>query len=216
MFSLVKESVRLVNVNLRKERHGDEKVLAVDLKFEAKMHNSVLLKFSETLRDDWYMKDPGAQEDLINPDHLPKLKHPEAHANANKWALEMRNVRFSVYEDGTNDEDIIFTGCKASNFTLQGQEGGTVVVGFRVQAAAPTKEEVAELAFLIDEILKVNLEVIEEDEKDKPNDGERPDNVVGLFDRTGDGEREGDPDVNDAGFTQEGQIENQPAQMSVE
>lgn len=200
MFNLVKESVRLVNVNLRKEKHGDDKVIACDLKFEAKLHNSVLNKLSPGLKDSMYTQDPGATADMINPDHAPKLRHPEA--NAIKLAIDLHNVRLGVLEDGANEEDMVFSGSKCNNFSTLSQEGGTVVVGFRVQIAAPSKREIGELGYLIDEMMKVNLEVEAVEEEPANPDDERPDNVVGLFDSAaddGDEDEDEDEDSNDDG-----------------
>lgn len=193
MFYLVNETVRLVNVNLRKERHGDSKVLACDLKFEAKLHNSVLNKLSPGLKDSMYTQDPGATVDMINPDHAPKLRHPEA--SAIKLAVDLHNVRLGVLEDGTNNEDMIFTGSKCNRFTTLSQEGGTVVVGFCVQITAPTKRDIGELGFLIDEMMKVNLEVEAQEElkeSESEDDGERPGNVVDMFPASGAQDEGGD------------------------
>jgi hypothetical protein len=199
MFNLVKESVRLVNVNPRNEKHGDEDVLACDLSLEAKLHNAVLLKFSPTLRDALYTTDPGATADMINPDHAPKLRNPQM--GKINWALDLKNVRFSVFADGTNDEEIIFTDTKCKKFTLICQEGGTVVVGFQIQVSAPDEEHVTKLLFLLNKMLKVSLDVGDQDESDEGDDdsaGGNPDAPDDLLSHA-QSDDDGSDDNNDDG-----------------
>lgn len=168
MFGLHKESLRLADVNPRKEIHGDEKVLAVDLKLEFETSNAVLLKFSPTLRDALYTQDPGATIDMIDPSHAPTLRNPQM--GEIKWALEMPFVRFSVFVDGTNDEDIVFIAAKCNNFRFTCKEGGTVIVTCRVQKSEPLEVDVTKLLFLMDKQIKVSLEA--EDEPEDYGDGE--------------------------------------------
>jgi hypothetical protein len=162
MFNLIKENVKLSNVNARTEPHGDEDVLAVDLSLEFETANAVLLKFSPTLRDALYTQDPGATRDMINPEHAPCLRNPQM--GEIKWALEMPYVRFSIFADGTNDEEIIFSEAKCNKFHFICKEGGSVLVKFRIQKSSPLEPEVTKLLFLMNKMIKVSLEAEEEPE----------------------------------------------------
>jgi ribosomal protein S25 len=182
MFSLTKESLRLAHINLREEHHGDDKVIAVDLKLEFETSNAVLLKFSPTLRDAFYTQDPGATQDLINPDHAPKLRNPEI--GEIRWALEIPHARFSVFADGSNDEEIVFSGAKCGKFKFTLKEGGTTIVTFLIQQSEPLEMDVTKLAFLMGKQIKVSLEAEEEPEYEGGDeDGDHPGNVVSLFDQ---------------------------------
>ena len=57
MFSLDRKTVKLVNVNPRAEKHGDENALACDLKFEIRASNDVLSEFHHSLKSALY-KEP--------------------------------------------------------------------------------------------------------------------------------------------------------------
>ena len=142
MFDLNKDRVRIANVNARAEKHGDDDVLACDIKCEARMANAVLSKFSPTLKSCLYTKDDGATEDMLNPDHMPKLRNPQM--GTIKWDFEMPSVQFRVHHGESDEDDIVFSDGKAGNFTLTCQEGGTVIVGFRVQVH-PDELEAAKL-----------------------------------------------------------------------
>lgn len=172
MFSLTKETLTLSNVNARTEKHGDEDVLAVDLSLELEASNSVLLKFSPTLRDALYTQDPGATQDMINPEHAPCLRNPQM--GEIKWALEMPFVRFSIFADGTNDEEIIFSEAKCNKFHFICKEGGSVLVRFRIQKSSPLEPEVTKLLFLMNKSIKVNLEA-----EDEPEDYTGPAPTIG-------------------------------------
>jgi hypothetical protein len=184
MFSLNKESLNLANVNLRKEIHGEEKVLAVDLKLELETSNAVLLKFSPTLRDALYTQDPGATQDLINPDHAPTLRNPQM--GEIKWALEMSFVRFSVFADGTNEEEIVFQGAKCNSFRFNCKEGGTTMVTFRIQKSEPLELDVTKLVFLMGKSIKVSLEA-EDEPEDYSGPDPKPGNVSDMFSESDDG-----------------------------
>ena len=72
MFSLKNQAAKLTNVNPRAELHGQDKKLAVDLKFEIKVSNDVLSEFDASLKGSLYKKADDGQGDLIaDPGHLP-------------------------------------------------------------------------------------------------------------------------------------------------
>lgn len=183
-FDLNKDLVRIVNVNARAEKHGDEAILACDIKCEARMANAVLSKFSPTLKSCLYEKDPGAQEDMINPDHAPKLRNPAM--GPINWNLELPNVQFRVHHGESEEDDIVFSDAKANKFSFTCQEGGTVIVGFRVQIH-PGEEDAAKLLMLLDKSVKVSMiNELGDDDTEGHGEGdsagaERPDNIVDLF-----------------------------------
>jgi hypothetical protein len=54
MFELLNQSAKIAHVNLREEKHGEEDVLACDLKIETKMSNTFLSKLQPGLRESLY------------------------------------------------------------------------------------------------------------------------------------------------------------------
>ncbi len=79
MFQLDKHEASITNVNQRIQRHGDERRLAADIKFNLSIGNESLDAFDPTLRQDLFRK-PGAgeQQELptIGGDRLTEVKHP--------------------------------------------------------------------------------------------------------------------------------------------
>jgi hypothetical protein len=99
--------------------------------------------------------------DMINPDHAPTLRNPQM--GQISWELEMPAVRFSVFADGTNEEDIVFPEAKCNKFRFTCKEGGTVLVGFRIQTSRPLEMDVTKLLFLMDKSIKVSLQEVEQE-----------------------------------------------------
>jgi hypothetical protein len=92
-------------------------------------------------------------EDLINPDHAPKLRNPLM--GPIKWNLEMPSVQFRIHHGEDDADDIVFSGAKASKFQFLCQEGGTVAVDFRIQVSEPDEEEVTKLLFMLNKSVNV-------------------------------------------------------------
>lgn len=59
MFDLNQKSFTLGHVNGRHEKHGEEDVLACDLKFKGDFDGGILAEFSPTLRHAMYAKHEG-------------------------------------------------------------------------------------------------------------------------------------------------------------
>jgi DNA segregation ATPase FtsK/SpoIIIE-like protein len=94
-------------------------------------------------------------EDLINPDHAPKLRNPLM--GPIKWNLEMPSVQFRIHHGEDDADDIVFSDAKASKFQFLCQEGGTVAVDFRIQVSEPDEEEVTKLLFMLNKSVNVSL-----------------------------------------------------------
>lgn len=187
-FDLHNETVHLAHVNTRTEKHGDDDVLALDIRCELTTANAVLSKFSDSLKSVIYEKDRGGQEDLINPDHMPSLRNPLL--GPLKWDLEMPSVQFRILHGEDDSLDTVFSGAKAGKFMFQCQEGGTVVVGFRIQVSQPDEAVVARLLTMLGKSVKVTLisEMVSLDDDEDSIDQDASDNVIDLFDMPAHGE----------------------------
>lgn len=171
MFNFVKEPFEITHLNLRTELHGDESVKAVDIKFEYDMHNSVLDKFSEGLKDALYTTDDGAITDMLNPEHAPHLRHPIFEA-AFKLGNKLESAKLDIQDDyqlGT----LIFREAKAGNIKILCKEGGSVHVSWTLSISDPSPNDQAKLFVLLNEIVKVDLEA-----EAKPESSESIDDVV--------------------------------------
>jgi len=115
----------------------------------------VLSKFSPSLKSCLYQPDEGATQDMLNPDHMPKLRNPQmGHI---KWDHELPTVQFRIHHGQNDADDIVFSGAKCNKFSFHCQEGGTVIVGFRIQVSAPKEEDVTKLLFMLNKSVKVSL-----------------------------------------------------------
>lgn len=133
VFSIEEGEVEIVSKNERLERHGTEDVLACDLGFQWKTDNGVLACFAPALKSAIYEK-PTAQGDLVDddPGHLTHLRFPAL--GPLKWTqgdLEGATVTFHAATGKKGELEL--EGVKVNKFRLECQEGGTVIVSFRVQ-----------------------------------------------------------------------------------
>lgn len=143
-FVLVDHEADIENLNLRIQRHGEERILAADIKFSLSTANDVLDQFDPDLKKDLFRKPgKGEQQNLEGMDGLTAVKHP---------ALSVKglNHEFSGYELAIaglleNGESEILVDAKVKKFTIDPKEGGSVVLGFVVSVTVDP-DEAAELA----------------------------------------------------------------------
>lgn len=149
---LSKANATLENVNLRVEKAGQDKVPAADLKLSCALGADVLAHFSPTLKG--FLFDENGPKDLADGVRLrdPHLQYPLARDE------EMTGVTLEVgFGPG---KPMKLEDCKANAFKLTPMDGGTVVVGFRVQCR-PTPDQVAKLYQLQEASVEITLEPLE-------------------------------------------------------
>lgn len=157
MFALKDNPASISNVNQRIERHGDERALAVDIKFALSTDNTVLDHFVNGLREALFRK-PGKGEQQVLPigdNPFTAVKFP---------ALEAQRLahEFCAYElqiDGLLDATppIILVDVKLKKFVADPKEGGSVELTFTATANAQP-DEIAELSeALIREDVRITL-----------------------------------------------------------
>lgn len=137
MFELKGRTVTLAHFNARVENSGpDEKKPATDLKVKIPLANVELSLFHESLKHSLYHYDPQMSGDLVDaankdedPEYAPNLRFPKL-APLN-WDLEIIGAKVCI--DYGVRSDIELPDCKVNNFVLEPQNGGTVMVTFRIQ-----------------------------------------------------------------------------------
>ena len=76
MFELSKHKCKIAHLNIREETHGEDKVLAEDIKIQADVPNDFLSYLAPTLKWSLYDKPDGAQGELIkDAGHMPRLRY---------------------------------------------------------------------------------------------------------------------------------------------
>lgn len=151
-FSLTKEKFVLASINTRGEKHGDERVPALDLKFTATLSNSILLKIHPGLRDSLYVQD--RQRD-IEKDYGRKLKFPLL--GTIPYELEIPRVRLRVHDCDSEANDVVLIDGKANKFKITAMEGGSVAIAFRVQFSDYDTDVLAALARVLQQTVPISL-----------------------------------------------------------
>jgi hypothetical protein len=129
MMNFTNHEVTLAHINTRMEQHGDDEVLALDLKITFDLPNKSLDMLSPTLRTSLY--DPDDSVDLVDDDNTPNLRNPQL--GVLKWAGKYDPVLFCFHDGETEDDDIRFTDAKLDKITVHAQDGGTCSYTVRIQ-----------------------------------------------------------------------------------
>lgn len=133
---------RLLHVNHRKEFHGDEQVLAVDLNFEKEGGNELLDLLDEAIRTALYFNRAATSGQENLPEVLavlPNLRLPQLNGQKFKWgdhSAKLKGYRF-VLDYGLGDEqsNVEFADSSVGKFEFETKEGGTVVLRWQLSYA---------------------------------------------------------------------------------
>jgi hypothetical protein len=158
MFALTRRPATLSNFNPRAERHGDETKPAADLKFEANLESAALDAFHHDLRRFLYCKVGRRDDDMVDaiadaPDlRFDRLVPPI------KWGARFAGYRVRIHLGiGENtDADVVLSACDVNALTFAPQQGGTVIVGWRVQCH-PDADAAGKLSMLVGSRVDVSL-----------------------------------------------------------
>ena len=157
MFAL-KQMVKVRNLNPRSELHGDEYKLAVDISVEAKVSNDVLSEFHPTLKSFLFEKDENPEQNelaLGDDNRLTKRRFPLVPVI--KYGWEGEGYELFVEHGVSRNSGVLMIDCKVDHFVFEPQEGGTVVIRFRV-IAHPREDDIGKLASLIQQEVGIELD----------------------------------------------------------
>lgn len=144
MLSLDKRTVTLDHVSFFTERHGEESVQGIALKFSFDSSNDILDEFAPGLKAAMYRAPEAkdAQQLFEEPTHLPLLRWPLVPSM--KWDLVMTGRETIIAFGLGGDSDIRFAEATADKFQFTFRQGGSVGITFRVKAH-PDGEQVSRL-----------------------------------------------------------------------
>ena len=166
MFKLAKQAVTVVHLNIREEIHGEDKVLAEDVKLNADMPNDFLSQLSTTLKWSLYDKPDGTQGELItDAGHMPRLRYSQLGILV--WKASPAKMLFTIHGD-KKAHDMVFEAV-VGKVVLDCKDGGTVSVTFSA-AVYPTAEESGRLAALLGQEQKVSVQPVSEKEPESGGD----------------------------------------------
>lgn len=166
MFSIdTKTKLHVVNVNPRREKHGDENVPAVDIKLRLEASNDVLSMFDGHLKSSLYFRAaaPAAQGQLdgVAPvSELPNLRFPRLEPI--RWNDDRTGYTLRIDHGLGGKSDLVLEGCSINAFGIECKEGGTVIVTLRVQADKVAEKELGKLCLMIDSDIEATLTPPEE------------------------------------------------------
>src|SRR5258707_7776693 len=124
MLDFTKHPVRITHMNTRVEEHGDEEKKMLDLRIEADLPNTVLDRFSPSLRPSLFSTD---EQPELEPDgqHLPHVKNPEL--GTLTWTNSYHPVSLQLHTDARRSKnDVRLKDAKLGKIRLRPKEGGTI------------------------------------------------------------------------------------------
>ena len=164
MFELSNQMVKVAHVNLRAEKHGEEDVLACDLKFETKMPNTTLSTLNASLAGCLYER---GQELDLGDDHVTKLRFPLIKYPL-QWQSEITGGKVTLHAPISEDDLVLFGD--VNELKLSPQDGGTVIVNFRVQFL-PDGDQAARIPAMLGKMVEISVEKPVADSDDLAGDG---------------------------------------------
>lgn len=147
-FKLTNAAATLENFNTRTEKSGPDKVPAADLKISVVQGADVLGLFSPKLKE--MLFDEKGPRDLADgmPLRDPHMVYPLARDE------EMTGAEVAI-EFGVG-KAMVFADAKVNTFRLTPMEGGSVIVGFRVQCR-PDEKQAGKLYMLQEQGITISV-----------------------------------------------------------
>lgn len=156
MFELRSFPAKLSSFNPRAEIHGAETKPAADLKFECNVASTALDAFDPGLRGALYHKADGVAHDLADEAHdAPDLRFPKLVAPL-KWSAKFAGYELRIHLGIDERSHVVIGSCDLNAIQFSPQQGGTVVLGFRVQCH-PGEHECGRLAMLVQTSVDISL-----------------------------------------------------------
>lgn len=156
-FTLDRTTVKLANVNLRSELHGEEHKPAVDLKLEFAIGNDVLAQFDPALKSSLYRKVGAldAQQDLVAVEgHLPMRLFPRM--SPFSWDDKVAGAKVTIHVPSGLRDDIVLEACDVDNFRIECQDRGVVELAFRIKAH-PDEKQIGRLASMVQQDVLLSI-----------------------------------------------------------
>lgn len=155
-FSLKRQTAKIAHLNVREEKHGEESVVAVDVKVQADIGNDFLEALALGLRAALYSVDGAQLEGVEQAYSVLRF----AAMKPLDWEAPMTACEFVVH-GAKRADDMEFTGEIAKPLVLAPKEGGTVSVTLQVQIH-PDAHDLGALSAFLGRSTKVSLRPLAE------------------------------------------------------
>lgn len=168
MFELQDKTVKIANVNLRAEKHGDENELACDIKIEAHCPASVLDSFDPAIAP-FLFRAPktGEQQSLPMEEGEQRTERRCPRLGSLKWDEEFPGYRITI-AGGMGLKKPIELEADLTKFQFEPLDGGSVKITFNA-SVHPDGKTTGQLAEQIQEEVELTLKAPEPAEWTKPN-----------------------------------------------
>lgn len=164
MIEFSRHPLKIAHINVRSETHGDEDVIAVDLKLSFELPNTVLDELSPSLRASLF--EAANDADMFEGEDGPPLvrvRHP--HLGTLRWSETWRAMRLSLHTGSRARDDIAFDGVTLGKLAMRPREGGTVAFDARAQVHPRTEAVTAKVVALLKREVPATLDASEATDK---------------------------------------------------
>lgn len=146
MLALTQHNAALSNLNIRIERHGEDRQLAADLKFSMNVAGPVLNDIEAGLHESMFRR-PGAgdQQDLLDPASLTAVKFP--HLQPLVLTHKFQGYEADIGEDA-DASPLFLADVELKKITAKPMEGGSAELTFTLSGNIDA-DDVAQLADLL-------------------------------------------------------------------
>ena len=147
MLALKQHNASLSNLNIRIERHGDERQLAADLKLTCNVAGVVLNDIEAGLHESLF-RQPGSgeQQELLDPALLTAVKFP--HMDPIGLSHKFPGYEAEVGNGLDDDEPLFLADLELKKITAKPLEGGSAELSFTLSGNIDA-DDVAQLADLL-------------------------------------------------------------------
>lgn len=157
VLTLQKQAAKVAHINLREEMHGDDPVIAIDIKLTFDSPNDFLTYLDPGLKRSLYGKDETQGELIADDNHLTHLRYPQF--GELKWDGAMEGATVELH--GQKKAEDIKIEADVNQVRLDCKDGGTVAVTLRVQTV-PVDGQCGTIAALLGRELKFSVRPKEE------------------------------------------------------
>jgi hypothetical protein len=160
MIEFARHPLKIAHINVRSETHGEDEVIAVDLKLSFELPNTVLDFLSPSLRGSLF--DAANDPDIFTGEDGPPLtrvRHPQL--GTLRWSETWRAMRLSLHAGARARDDLAFDAVTFGRLTLRPREGGTVAFLARAQVHPRTETVTAKLVTLLKHEVPATLDASE-------------------------------------------------------
>ena len=155
MFSTKNHPSAISNLNCRIERHGEDRVLAADLRLTVSVSSDQIDSIEPRLCESLFRAPgPGDQQPLIGPQSLTALKHPLL--KPVQLSQEFTGYEATIANIG-DGEGLFLADVKLKKFVIAPKEGGSAEISFTLSTEVD-RDELADMAeFLVTEDVSLSL-----------------------------------------------------------